>query len=65
MTSLAQAARPSAGWDSTLAGLFGRVSDWNDARLTRRMLRRLSSQQLDDIGLIRGDIDAIAARGRR
>jgi uncharacterized protein YjiS (DUF1127 family) len=64
------------GWAPTLAGLFGsqsgrvpafadllgRLQDWNDARLTRRMLQSLSSRQLDDIGLCRGDIESVAHR---
>lgn len=45
--------------------LFGAVSDWNDARITRKSLSRLSARELDDIGLCRGDIDMIAAKGGR
>lgn len=41
---------------------LGFVGRWNDARLTRRALSRLSAHELDDIGLLRGDIDAIARR---
>ncbi len=29
---------------------------WNDARVTRKALSRLSDRELDDIGLCRGDI---------
>lgn len=50
-------------------GLVARIAvalrDWNDARITRRALSRLSARELDDIGLCRGDIDMIAARGTR
>lgn len=53
--------------------LFGRMSatfttlvsgfiSWNDARVTRNSLARLSDRELDDIGLLRGDIDEVAAR---
>jgi len=49
---------------SFLASLTGAVAAWNDARLTRNALSRLSDRELDDIGLGRGDIDRIA-RGRR
>ena len=28
---------------------------WNNARLTRKVINQLSKQQLDDIGLNRGD----------
>ena len=52
---------------TTVSGLVARITgalrDWNDARVTRRALSRLSPRELDDIGLCRGDIDAIAARG--
>ena len=48
-------------------GFFGRLSAaflaWNDARVTRRALAALSDRELDDIGLCRGDIEQIAARG--
>ncbi|SNX69221.1 uncharacterized protein DUF1127 [Cereibacter ovatus] len=37
---------------------------WNDARATRAALSRLSDRELDDIGLCRGDIDAICATRR-
>lgn len=51
-----------------LAGVVGRVfaktigavAAWNDARLTRTALSRLSDRELDDIGLCRGDIPDIA-----
>ena len=32
---------------------------WNDARITRKALNKLSDRELDDIGLCRGDIDFI------
>lgn len=48
-----------------ILGLVQSVQDWNDARVTRNMLSRLSSRELDDIGLCRGDIDLIAARKAR
>ncbi|MFN6952419.1 MAG: DUF1127 domain-containing protein [Albidovulum sp.] len=52
------------------SGLFARFfgslvasfAAWNDARVTRNALSRLSDRELDDIGLSRGDIDAISAR---
>lgn len=37
------------------------VADWNDARMTRKVLANLSDRELDDIGLCRGDIDLVAA----
>ncbi|NOE18723.1 DUF1127 domain-containing protein [Ruegeria atlantica] len=56
-------------------GLVGRIGaflvsavnaavEWNDARVTRNALTGLSDRELEDIGLCRGDIDAIA-QGRR
>lgn len=36
------------------------VVAWNDARVTRKALSELSNRQLEDIGLVRGDIDAVA-----
>lgn len=35
------------------------VSAWNDARVTRSALGKLSDRELDDIGLCRGDIEMI------
>lgn len=45
---------------STLASLVGAVSTWNDVRLTRNALNQLSNRELEDIGLVRGDIDLVA-----
>ena len=36
-----------------------RVSAWNDARVTRTALSKLTDRELDDIGLCRGDLDRI------
>lgn len=47
-----------------LTGLLVAFADWNDQRRTRRVLSQLSSHELDDIGLTRGDIDAIARQRR-
>jgi uncharacterized protein YjiS (DUF1127 family) len=44
--------------DDTMAALAA----WNDARITRKALGRLSDRELDDIGLCRGDIELIARR---
>jgi uncharacterized protein YjiS (DUF1127 family) len=35
------------------------LAAWNDARVTRKSLARLSDRELDDIGLCRGDIELI------
>ena len=38
------------------------VMAWNDARVTRNALSALSDRELEDIGLIRGDIDSVTFR---
>jgi len=54
----------SAGYVSrigtALASLFGAITAWNDARVTRNALAGLTDRELDDIGLVRGDIDRVA-----
>ena len=42
-----------------ISGLMGAVTLWNDARLTRKALSKLTDRELDDIGLCRGDIEMI------
>ena len=42
-------------------GIGAAVVAWNDARVTRNALSALSDRELDDIGLIRGDIDYVAS----
>lgn len=39
-----------------------KVATWNDARMTRNALGKLSDRELDDIGLCRGDIEDMAQR---
>ncbi len=36
------------------------VAAWNDARITRSELNRLTDRELTDIGLTRGDIERVA-----
>ena len=43
----------------TLGGLVDRVSAWNEARRTRNALSKLSTHELEDIGLQRCDLDRI------
>ena len=40
----------------TAQDMFGAFATWNDARLTRKALSKLTSRELDDIGLTRSDI---------
>lgn len=42
-----------------IGSIFAAVAAWNDARVTRNALEKLSDRELDDIGLCRGDIDQI------
>ena len=39
---------------------FAAMGNWNDRRMTRNALGKLSDRELDDIGLCRGDIDHVA-----
>lgn len=43
----------------SLDATTARLRAWNDARLTRKALSRLTDRELDDIGLCRGDIAVI------
>ncbi|HSF64503.1 MAG TPA: DUF1127 domain-containing protein [Paracoccaceae bacterium] len=36
---------------------FATMAAWNDARVTRNALAKLSDRELDDIGLCRADIE--------
>ncbi|SEO30184.1 protein of unknown function [Salinihabitans flavidus] len=38
---------------------IGGAATWNDARLTRNALSKLTDRELDDIGLSRADINNI------
>lgn len=44
----------------SLSSLVGRIAAWNDTRMTRNSLNKLSTRELDDIGLVRGDIELVA-----
>jgi uncharacterized protein YjiS (DUF1127 family) len=48
------------GASRILADLIGRIAAWNDARVTRKSLSALTDRELDDLGLVRGDIEDIA-----
>lgn len=55
--------RPQApGLRGVLAQLMHSFANWNDARATRSALSKLTDRELDDIGLTRGDIDAVARK---
>jgi uncharacterized protein YjiS (DUF1127 family) len=42
-----------------ISAVMTAVANWNDARVTRKALSKLSDRELDDIGLCRGDIERI------
>ena len=42
--------------------LLAAVLAWNDTRVTRKELSRLTNHELDDIGLCIADIEAVARR---
>ena len=44
----------------SIVSMIASVVSWNDARMTRNSLSELTTRELDDIGLVRGDIEAIA-----
>ncbi|MGR3695670.1 MAG: DUF1127 domain-containing protein [Sagittula sp.] len=63
MTAIDTTARPYAASNSpvaralnSIAAAFGAVATWNDARVTRAALSKLTDRELDDIGLSRSDI---------
>lgn len=39
--------------------VLANLSAWNDSRITRNALGKLSDRELDDIGLCRGDLESI------
>lgn len=45
--------------------IFGKVRDWNRVRQTRNELYSLSTRELNDLGISRGDIPFIAKRAVR
>lgn len=49
----------AAGQPGFFSNLIGTVAAWNDARITRNALSKLSDRELEDIGLCRGDIDFV------
>jgi len=56
----AQIARKKAGW---MKQLYRALYDWNERRVSRKILHSLSADQLKDIGLAKSDIDSEYPRG--
>jgi len=54
-----------AGASNLFARVIGAIAAWNDARVTRNELEKLSARELNDIGLVPGDIEDIAVRHSR
>jgi uncharacterized protein YjiS (DUF1127 family) len=52
-------------FNSAFARLFGAFAAWNDTRVTRNALSRLSAHELDDLGLSRGDLENIGSKLHR
>lgn len=48
------------GLGNVVGSCLTMLSAWNDARVTRQELNRLSDRELADIGVCRGDIERIA-----
>ena len=42
------------------AKIWAALTAWNEARVTKNALARLTDRELDDIGLTRGDIEQVA-----
>jgi len=60
-----QIGRFSAGnLAAVISRSFSTLSAWNDARITRKSLSKLSARELDDIGLCAADINRIATFGK-
>ena len=49
---------------ATFSAFAEAIVDWNDARVTRNALSGLTDRELEDIGLIRGDIDSVSQSNR-
>jgi uncharacterized protein YjiS (DUF1127 family) len=51
----------NAGVTGVVSRIVAMLGEWNDARVTRKALSKLSDRELDDIGLNRGDVERMAA----
>lgn len=61
-TRTAAVTQPFGGFTAILRSAMGEISAWNNRRMTARALHRLTDRELDDIGLVRGDIDLAVNR---
>lgn len=53
---MTRTAAPTWGITSFTRRTFGAMITWNESRITRKCLSKLTDRELDDIGLTRGDI---------
>ena len=51
-----------ARFQTLISRVLAALIEWNEHRLTRNELARLSDHQLDDLGLTRGDIETLFRR---
>ena len=56
--------RPLGSTSGFSLRLFDSLLTWNNRRVTRNELHRLSDRELEDIGLTRGEIDTAVERLR-
>ena len=47
---------------SAFTGMSGNFAAWNDSRVTRNALSKLSDHELNDLGLTRSDIHNMSGR---
>lgn len=55
----APTANPFARVGAFVSATYGALIHWNEARQTRNALSALTDRELDDIGLVRGDIENV------
>ncbi len=42
-----------------MANVFEKISHWRNRRIARSQMARMDDRMLEDIGIIRGDIDRV------
>lgn len=55
------ASSAAKGFFDYVARAAGALAAWNDARITRNKLATLTDRELEDIGLVRSDIDNVTS----
>lgn len=54
----------AGGFSTFMTNMIGAIATWNDARVTRKALSKLTARELDDIGLTYADLDKIGTLTR-